>query len=93
MGQSFSIAKAKALLPRLVHEAEAGTPVEITRRGRPVAMIVSIDVYERMSVKRGTFWDDLDSFRVRHGLHEDGAKASEWPAASRADAEPRDFEW
>ena len=93
MSQSFSIARAKAMLPQLVHEAEAGTAIRITRRGQPVAMLVSIEEYQRMAPRKGTFWDNLDAFRARHGLLEDGVEASEWPAQSRADAQPRDFGW
>ena len=37
MPRTYSIAEAKSLLGRVVHEAEEEAPVELTRRGRPVA--------------------------------------------------------
>jgi prevent-host-death family protein len=37
-----SIAEAKARLSELVETAAGGTPVEITRRGKPIARIVPI---------------------------------------------------
>ncbi len=44
-----SVAQAKAQFARIVHEAESGRPISITRRGRPVAVLVSQDMYERMA--------------------------------------------
>lgn len=44
-----SIAEAKNHLPRLVQEAEKGRPVRITRRGLPVAVLMSEVEYERLT--------------------------------------------
>ncbi|HEY4000218.1 MAG TPA: type II toxin-antitoxin system Phd/YefM family antitoxin [Candidatus Xenobia bacterium] len=44
-----SIAEAKNRLPSLVHEAEQGTSVELTRRGKPVAILLSWDAYQRLA--------------------------------------------
>ena len=38
---NFSIAEAKSRFAQLVHQAESGGPVRITRRGRAVAVLVS----------------------------------------------------
>lgn len=43
-----SIAEAKNQFPRLVQQAEAGERVSITRRGRPVAVLLSVQDYERL---------------------------------------------
>ena len=37
----ISIADARNRLPALVHQAEAGEAVTITRRGKPVAVVIS----------------------------------------------------
>ncbi len=37
---SFSVAKAKAHLSKLIERAAAGEAVQITRRGKPVAQLV-----------------------------------------------------
>lgn len=42
MVKRYSIAEAQDSLANLVHEAEGGTRVELTRDGRPVAMILSV---------------------------------------------------
>lgn len=39
--KSYSLADAKARLSELVERAAAGEPVQITRRGKPVAQIVA----------------------------------------------------
>ena len=44
----ISIADAKNQLPALIHQAEAGKPVTITRRGKPVAVVVSVQEYEHL---------------------------------------------
>lgn len=45
----FSIAEAKSQFAQLVYQAESGHPVRITRRGRPVAVLMSEAEYERLS--------------------------------------------
>ena len=47
MGKSFSIADARNRLAKVVHDVETGPPVELTRRGKRVAMIVSVREFER----------------------------------------------
>lgn len=42
MVKRYSIAEAQDRLPNLVHEAEGGTRVELTRDGKPVAMILCV---------------------------------------------------
>ncbi len=48
----FSIAEAKARFAQLVHQAEGGQPVRITRRGRAVAVLVSEAEFARLSAPR-----------------------------------------
>jgi len=60
-----SIAEAKTQLTRLIHQAERGEAVHITRRGKPVAVILSEDEYTRLrqGQKQGNFWDLVDAMR------------------------------
>jgi len=39
-------------LSGFVHEAEHGHPVRLTRRGKPVAVLISAEQYERLSKPR-----------------------------------------
>ena len=43
-----SVAQARNSLTRLIHEAEGGNAVRITRRGKPVAILVSQEEYDRL---------------------------------------------
>ncbi|HMA91771.1 MAG TPA: type II toxin-antitoxin system Phd/YefM family antitoxin [Polyangiaceae bacterium] len=63
--QQYSIADARKNLPSLVDEAEAGCEVQLTRRGRPVAVVVSIGHYERLKANRGSFAVAYQAFRKK----------------------------
>jgi prevent-host-death family protein len=62
-----SVAEAKNKLPALIHEAEAnGDPVEITRRGKTVAVLVSSTEYGRHK-SRGSVVDEVRQIFERYG--------------------------
>ena len=42
MSKQYSIAEARDNFPRVVHEAETGEAVELTRRGKPVARLTTV---------------------------------------------------
>lgn len=48
----ISITKARSCLAQLVQQAERGQPVRITRRGRPVAVLVSLADHARLHTGR-----------------------------------------
>jgi len=62
MKKQVTIAEARNGLPGIVHRAERGQPVEITRRGRPVAVILSIHDYARIQASDRGFWKNLQAF-------------------------------
>lgn len=68
MPKQYSIAQAKDNLPGIVHEAEAGSEVELTRRGQPVAVIVSVDQYRQLSGRKSNFWEEVTKFREETDL-------------------------
>ena len=51
VGRKVSVAEARQHLPEVIREAEAGSPVGITRRGRPVAFVVSAAWFERVQAE------------------------------------------
>lgn len=59
----YSIAQARDQLTQLVHQAEEGGPVELTRRGKRVAVILSAEEYDRLSSQKGDFGKSLAAFR------------------------------
>lgn len=46
--RTVSIAEARNGLTELLYEAEAGQPVTVTRRGRPVAVLLAEPAYQRL---------------------------------------------
>ena len=70
---SVSIAEAKNELPRLIHKTEQGEAVHITRRGKPVAVLLSEDEYNRLTAhgKTNDFWLNLQQWRAQ--------VRSDWP--------------
>lgn len=63
----YSIAGARNQLPALVHDAEAGKAVHLTRRGKPVAVLISLADYDRLTRERDP-WVALEAFRRSHEL-------------------------
>jgi len=55
MTHSISIANAKNTLPRLVHKVEDGATVTLTRRGKPVAILISLSELEHLRGDRRRF--------------------------------------
>jgi prevent-host-death family protein len=68
MAKRYSIAEARHNLAALVHEAEHISPIELTRRGQPVAILLSIQEYRRLLSKGPGFWDAYNKFRNLVGL-------------------------
>lgn len=86
-----SVAEAKNTLPSLLHEADAA-PVEIVRRGKPVAVILSRASYDRLCGKSEGVWAALEHFRKTHDLERlDAAGAFE--ATRDASTEGRPVRW
>jgi prevent-host-death family protein len=74
MSQRYSIAEARSRLPRIVDEAEAGVEVELTRRGKPVAVLVSHREFERLRGRHSHFTDAYHKFLEKHSLDEIGVE-------------------
>lgn len=55
MADKHSIAEARRNLPKLVRVAEEGTAVELTRRGKPVAVLIGWQRFERFRSSRRSF--------------------------------------
>ena len=96
MAKQYSIAEARDHLPRIVHEVEDGGPVELTRRGKPVAVVVSIRDYERKP-RRGRkkdFWEALVEWRAKNWREIREANLGPEYFDSLRDRSPgRDWQW
>jgi prevent-host-death family protein len=65
MPKRYPIADARRNLAMLVREAEAGVRVELTRRATPVAVLVSVEQWGRLSEGRSSFAERYAEFRRR----------------------------
>lgn len=86
MAHRYSVAEARAHLPSIIEQAEAGEAVELTRRGRPVAVVLSREEFERLRSERPSFGDAYRAFRKMHVLDEVGLEQDF--AASARDRSP-----
>ena len=69
MLQRYSIAEAKAHLPMIVDQAESG---ELTRRGRPVGVVVSRQKFDRLRGKGSHFRETYRKFLEKYSVKEIG---------------------
>ena len=63
------------VLPTIIHYVEKGPYVELTRRGKPVAVLLSIQEYERLSHKYTGFWNAVSKFRRK--VEDEGIEISD----------------
>ena len=92
MNDKFSIAEARSQLPRLLREVETGHAVEITRRGKPVAVVVSAAEFERLREARPGLWDAISAFRIDHDVARKGLDRKDL-SALRDRSPGRDVRW
>jgi len=72
MAHRYSIAEARTNLPTIVDQAEAGLRVELTRRGKLVAVVVSLREFERSRTDRARFGEVYENFLKKHELKDIG---------------------
>jgi prevent-host-death family protein len=64
MIRQFSVAEARNRLTELIHRAEDDGPVRITRRGKPVVVLVSERDYVKISGDASGFSEAAEAFRL-----------------------------
>lgn len=62
MRKQHSIAAARSNLPQLVRQAESGEPIELTRRGESVAVLIGRKQYERLANRSRRFSEAWNEF-------------------------------
>ena len=72
MTKQYSIAEARQQLSAVVHELEKISIVELTRRNKPVAVLLSIPEFTRLRCKQLDFWQAYSKFRIEHDLKDLG---------------------
>ena len=92
MGKQHSIAEARSSLPSLVREAESGKTVELTRRGKPVAVLIGQRQYERLTSKFSNFHEAYEGFTRAFDLDELALDPEELFAKARDDSRGREVD-
>jgi antitoxin Phd len=94
MVKTYSIAEARDHLASVVHEAESGAQVELTRRGKPVAMLIGVEDFERRQAKaKSGFREAYEKFLREHNLAELDIDPDEIFGDMRDPSPGRDFNW
>jgi prevent-host-death family protein len=70
MSKKYSIAEARNNLAAIVHELEAIDSIELTRRGSPVAVLLSKEVYDRLQAGNTGFWHAYKNYAKQINLSE-----------------------
>jgi antitoxin Phd len=90
----YTMTQASQRLPDILTFVEQGHAVELTRRGKPVAMVVSITEYQSLYERsHGDFWQALQEFRQQN---QDMGGIPEWHEALadvRETTPGRDMTW
>ncbi len=68
MPDQYSVAQARDHFAQIIHEAEKGKPIQIMRRGKPVAVVLSLDEYQRLTSKQVGFGEGLAEFRQNYQI-------------------------
>ena len=68
--QEYSLATARDRYTAIVREVSTSDPIQLTRRGKPVAVILSIEEYRRLTTEERPFWETYEQFRQEVNLNE-----------------------
>lgn len=93
MTKQYSIADARDNFTQVVHEAEDGVKVELTRRGKPVAVLLSVEDYDRLSRGKASFFEAYEKFRSEFDLKELDIDPDSVFHQSRDSSPGRSFDW
>jgi len=68
MRKTYPVGMARANLPAILDDVQAGRVIQVTRRGRPVAVIMSPADYAELAPRRPGFADACAEFRARYDV-------------------------
>ena len=72
MAKTYTVASARAKLADIVDQVAAGADIELTRRGKKVAVVMSTARYARLRGERVAFMTAYETFRASHDLSDAG---------------------
>ena len=66
MSSKYSVAEARANLPKILDQVELGRAIELTRRGKRIAVLMSVEEYERLSGGQRDFAEAYEAHREKY---------------------------
>ena len=68
MRNMYTISEAQSRLSALIREVEQKSVITLTQGGEPLAVLLSIPEYERLTAAKSQFWEAYTAFRADHDL-------------------------
>ncbi len=78
MSNQYSVAEARDQFARLVRFAEKGKVVEVTRRGKTVAVILSAKEYLKQWNRKKPLWKGIEEWRKKYNVDALGLGPEIW---------------
>ena len=68
--RQYSIAELNSALAAIIRRVEKKGPVQITRRGKPIAILISLDEYQQLQTQtpRRNLWDAIQTWRAENDV-------------------------
>lgn len=66
MSDRYSISEAQDRFTQIIHDVENGEPVQIMRHGKSVAVVLSLEEYQRLVSEKRGFGENLAEFRQKY---------------------------
>jgi prevent-host-death family protein len=89
---TYSIAEARNRFAEIVHDLKHVSRVEVTRRGRPVAILISVEEFEMLRSGNVTFTSAYEAFQSKYDLAREGVEPSVF-AGLRDRSPGREMSW
>ena len=68
MPDQYSVAEARDRFAQIIHDVENGKPIQIMRWGKPVAVVLSLGEYQRLTSEKIGFGAGLEEFRQKYQI-------------------------
>ena len=72
MKKLYSVGSARANLPAILDDVQSGRVIQVTRRGQPVAVILSAAEYAALERRQAAFSEACAEFRERFDVRQVG---------------------
>ena len=86
-----TIAEAKNNLSQLIHQLDSGEPIQLTRHGKPVAVLLSETNYQQLKNQGPRLYHAIQQWRTQ--LDEDAGLTESELKRLRATIPGREFSW